>query len=355
MPLTHPQRLVAFMDRLKQKKKLSHKQVMRKRPSLPLKGSADMSATPSAAWVLRDIQASYGKDQLTLPLWQMKPPSPSYMLDEAVDGHFKLGNGSMRWYPGRITGVNADGTFTLTYLDGDVHPNKDPSEIRQTKNWKLSSARSSSRSEMSSIEGGSSLRDSFVTVNSDAIIQTIAISSSPFKAQAPSRKKSMNNTTPRLLGVVEHSEICTPPLDSSPQGSPPDGTSSESADDDSIKVVVSGVPLSPCLAPIAEMSCATDDFSRTNNFDDMTLSSAFNDKPAGSEIDKELDGSNSVRSNFSDISVQSADSNQSCQQTFAIPSVFDTPRQEMIIDGKITPCCAINISACCIVTPIKSL
>lgn len=318
---------------------------MRKRPSLPLKGSADMSATPSAASVLRDIQASYGKDQLTLPLWQMKPLSPSYMMEEAVDGHYKLGNGTMRWYPGRITGINSDGTYTLTYLDGDVHPNKEPSEIRQTKNWKLSSARTSSRSGVSSIEGGSSLRDSFVTVNSDIIIQSIALTSSPFKAQAPSRKKSMNNTTPRLLGVVEHSESCTPPLGTPPPDTPPAGTSSE-ADDDSTMVVVSGVPLSQCLAPIPEVSCTTDELSRTNNLDDITLPSAFNDKVAGSEIDR--DGSDSVKSNFSDISVQSADSNQSCQQTFAIPSVFDTPRQEMKIDGEdslLLSCAPLSVSA----------
>ena len=45
--------------------------------------------------------------------------------------------------------------------------------------------------------------------------------------------------------------------------------------------------------------------------------------------------SESAKSNFSDISVRSPDSNQSDKQTFEIPSVFDTPRREMRIDGKI--------------------
>ena len=265
-----------------------------------------MTPTPSAASVLRDIQASYGEGQLVLPLWQMKPPSV-HMIDDAVDGNFKLSNGTSRWYPGRITAVNGDGTYALTYLDGDVHLNKDASEIRQTKNCKLSSSRSS-RSGISSVEGGGSLRDSFITVNSDAPTQPMGLTS-PFKS-SHSRKKSMPTNTPRLLGVEEHSESCSPPI-----------VHVESRNDDSITLLVSGVVSS--LAPIAEATCTSDGVSPPILFSAKEI-----------EIDKDKEGLDSARSTFSDISVQSADSNQSCQQTFAIPSVFDTPRQELKLEGE---------------------
>ena len=134
--------------------------------------------------------------------------------------------------------------------------------------------------------------------------------------------------TPRLLGVVEHSESYTPPMVYVP-----------SRDDDSIRVLVSGVASSLPLTPIAEMTCNSDGVSRRSNvFDDVTPPVESNDAKL-IEVDNdgklvEREGLDSARSTFSDISVQSADSNQSCQQTFAIPSVFDTPRQELKLEGE---------------------
>ena len=32
----------------------------------------------------------------------------------------------MKWYPGKVGQVNADGTFTITYDDGDVEENVKP-------------------------------------------------------------------------------------------------------------------------------------------------------------------------------------------------------------------------------------
>jgi hypothetical protein len=197
--------------------------------------------------------------------------------------------------------------------------NKEASEIRQTKNWKLSSARSS-RSGISSLEGGGSLRDSFITVNSDVPPQPMSLSS-PFKS-THSRKKIMTTDTPRLLGVEEHSESYTPPM-----------VYVTSQDDDSIRVLVSGV--ASCLAPIAETSCTSDGVSSSSNvYDEATTPPVVPNNEKQTELDKEKEGLDSARSTFSDISVQSADSNQSCQQTFAIPSVFDTPRQELKLEGK---------------------
>ena len=94
-----------------------------------------------------------GKPSLILPLWNIKPAIPLYILDETVDGQYKLANGTTRWYPGRIIAVNPNGSYDIRYLDGDIHLNKDNSEIRMTKNWKLSSR--SSRTSFSSTDGNS--------------------------------------------------------------------------------------------------------------------------------------------------------------------------------------------------------
>ena len=65
-----------------------------------------------------------------------------YLLDDVVDGLWVLSNGTQRWYPGRITAVNSNGTYSVKYLDGDVHEEKKITEIRHSKNSKLSTARS---------------------------------------------------------------------------------------------------------------------------------------------------------------------------------------------------------------------
>ena len=93
---------------------------MRRRIAVPQRNGSisfdqnHLNATPSAAAVLRDIQASYGKPSFALPLWQIKPLAPVYVIDDLIDGQYKLGNGTVRWYPARITGVNADGINVVT-------------------------------------------------------------------------------------------------------------------------------------------------------------------------------------------------------------------------------------------------
>ena len=300
------------MDQLRLSKKVAQKQMMRKRASLPLKGSADMTSTPSAASTLREMQASHLDElgQLVFPLWPLKPQFPVYAVEDAVDGQHMLSNGTQRWYPGRITAAHSDGTYSLTYLDGDVHTNKDPSEIRPTKNSKLSSLRSS-RSGLSSNEGGS-LRNSFLTVNSDVLHLSAPPLHSPFKS-APARKRSMTNSTHRLLGVVEHSEGC----------STPPGRSMEGFRDTNCVLLLPQEAVRSQL-PITGMSTVTDD-TKATTFEERTITSTFNYRVQ--------DDTDSVKSNFSDISVHSVDSNESCEQTFEIQSVFDTPRQELKIDG----------------------
>ena len=105
--------------------------------------AADMSSTPSAAAALREIQANKGKLQLQLQLSNLRQQDPtSFLLDDVVDGLWILSNGTQRWYPGRINAVNSNGTYSVKYLDGDVHQEKIISEIRHSKNSKLSTSRS---------------------------------------------------------------------------------------------------------------------------------------------------------------------------------------------------------------------
>ena len=307
------QRLGVFVDQLRLSKKVAQKQMMRKRASLPLKGSADMTSIPCAASTLREMQASHLDEsgQIVFPLWPLKPQFPAFAVEDAVDGQHRLSNGTQRWYPGRITAVHSDGTYSLTYLDGDVHANKDSSEIRPTKNSKLSSLRSS-RSGLSSNEGGS-LRNSFLTVNSDVINLSAPPLHSPFKS-VPARKRSMTNSTHRLLGVVEHSEGCT---------TPPSRSLEDSRDSNCL--ILLPLEATRTSIPITGMSTVTDD-TKATTFEERTITSTFNYRVQ--------DDNDSVRSNFSDISVHSVDSNESCEQTFEIQSVFDTPRQELKIDGE---------------------
>lgn len=80
--------------------------------------------------------------RLQLQLSGIRQQEVAFLLEDTVDGMCVLPNGTQRWYPGRITAVNADGTYTVKFMDGDVHENKIACEIRHTKNSKLSSARS---------------------------------------------------------------------------------------------------------------------------------------------------------------------------------------------------------------------
>ena len=237
---------------------------MRKRLSLP-GGIAEVVQTPSAASVLRDIQASYLKPTLSLalPLWEIKPLQVLYVIDDAVDGQCRLANGTLRWYPGRVTAVNTNGTYSVQYLDGDIHTNKESNEIRLSKNVKLSSARSS-RTSMSSTEGNSqrdyitamynnnvninsninnnhsfstvtnsmtnsftnsmingnnnieSNNNSFTTIQSSHTESSPSVIKSPFKNNSITMRKrsfrceSSSLPSSRLIGVVEQPE--TPPF-----------------------------------------------------------------------------------------------------------------------------------------------
>lgn len=80
--------------------------------------------------------------RLQLQLSGIRQQDVIFLLEDTVDGMCVLPNGTHRWYPGRITAVNINGTYTVKFLDGDVHENKIACEIRHTKNSKLSSARS---------------------------------------------------------------------------------------------------------------------------------------------------------------------------------------------------------------------
>lgn len=101
---------------------------------------------PTASTMMKGMdgmkKSNHEKLRLQLQLSGIRQQDISFVLDDTVDGICILPNGTQRWYPGRISLVNSDGTYSVKFMDGDVHDNKVASEIRHTKNSKLSSARS---------------------------------------------------------------------------------------------------------------------------------------------------------------------------------------------------------------------
>jgi hypothetical protein len=67
---------------------------------------------------------------LQLSLSNIKQQALIFEVDDVVDGLVVLANGTQRWYPGRIALVNGNSTYSVKYLDGDIHENKIPAEIR---------------------------------------------------------------------------------------------------------------------------------------------------------------------------------------------------------------------------------
>ena len=101
---------------------------------------------PTASTLMKGMdglkKGNHEKLRLQLQLSGIRQQDISFVVDDTVDGMCILPNGTQRWYPGRISLVNFDGTYSVKFMDGDVHDNKIASEIRHTKNSKLSSARS---------------------------------------------------------------------------------------------------------------------------------------------------------------------------------------------------------------------
>lgn len=58
---------------------------------------------------------------------------PKFSVNDLVDGYCSTQNGSYRWFPGTVKGVNADRTYTIVYKDGDENKDKKESELRLSK------------------------------------------------------------------------------------------------------------------------------------------------------------------------------------------------------------------------------
>jgi hypothetical protein len=93
----------------------------------------------------QNVQVPVEKKELKLLLNDIKKKDSVFVIEDPVDGQCSLGNGAQRWYPGKISQANIDGTYTILYLDGDIHENKARNEIRHSKSISLSTARSTAR------------------------------------------------------------------------------------------------------------------------------------------------------------------------------------------------------------------
>lgn len=156
-----PQRLASFAERLRRGKRslaIFTKRVSRLSSEQPLSPNSqshshshphtrsNSNSTSNSIPLPRNAESfntsSRAKLQLQLQLSNIRQQDALFSVGDAVDGLWILGNGTQRWYPGRISLVGADGTYSVEYMDGDVHEGKHFSEIRHSKNSKLSTARS---------------------------------------------------------------------------------------------------------------------------------------------------------------------------------------------------------------------
>ena len=368
--------------------------------------TGDTVASLSPAAVLRDIQAINGK--LKLQLSHIKHQDATFVLDDVVDGLWVLANGTQRWYPGRISVVNLDGTYSVKYLDGDVHENKTCAEIRHSKNSKLNTGRSvrnlhSARSVTdTSRERSREKCDSPMRPHGTLSGATVVTSRNSSTDSTPSpyfsfshssdfqaaeggfetvgrmsgfqRKPSFRSisNTPRLSGVLENSSARArgdsragvPPLrpslldrvqqaaidtlDNSPV------SSQEGRTPFKLPSQISGSPstirsntksLRPGGSPVGlgESQEGTQPGDIGDSAEQARDEGEDEDEdgapiaPRGSETPRSapfLGQMTKPMSWKSDNSGFSGDSNESDGQTYAIPSVFPTPRSERRIDGE---------------------
>jgi hypothetical protein len=339
--------------------------------------------------------------RLQLQLSGIRQQEVAFLLEDTVDGMCVLPNGTHRWYPGRITAVNADGTYTIKFLDGDVHENKIACEIRHTKNSKLSSARSNRN--MHSSRDSHILSQSNQVTAREAVVESspkpsvmgfsnayIGMISNPASArnQGPESSGIMSFTnSPDTQGVDGHGQTnCLSNGDARPSlfrlpssrstiGTPHltglmEKTPSRTQLKDNVMVKSQGMnvgsityeggvaaqrTLTALLSASSMKKHYTDssvmilkstdieiDQSQGINIPGCTMPSAYfkqqelaNDQEVVSRRAPFLGQRPSHRKSWkSEDSRCSGDSYESDGQTFAIPSVFPTPRTERKADGE---------------------
>lgn len=135
----------------------------------------------------------------------------SYAVGDAVDGHCTLPNGSQRWFPGSITKVHSDGTYMVTFNDGDVRDKMDVSDIRHTK----IRTRPNSRASVSSAKvvhaqdsraSESSESDVLKALNSSSPRITGSHASGPASAFNPNRRRSSASNYTEHYGSISKSD-----------------------------------------------------------------------------------------------------------------------------------------------------
>ncbi len=77
------------------------------------------------------------------------PTTISYDVNEMVEALYVLPNGSKRWYSGTVTAINSDGTYHITYSDGDQEPDKPITMIRKPKLVETNILKTSSNTQVS--------------------------------------------------------------------------------------------------------------------------------------------------------------------------------------------------------------
>eukprot|EP01031_Cornospumella_fuschlensis_P034513 gene34513-41788_t len=60
-------------------------------------------------------------------------PKAAFRIGDEIDALYVLPNGTKRWFPGKVTGINEDLTFSILFDDGDIVPRQVAGDLRHTK------------------------------------------------------------------------------------------------------------------------------------------------------------------------------------------------------------------------------
>lgn len=64
-------------------------------------------------------------------------PKAAFQIGDDIDALYTLPNGTKRWFPGKVTGINEDLTFCILFDDGDIVPRQSAGDLRHTKKKRI--------------------------------------------------------------------------------------------------------------------------------------------------------------------------------------------------------------------------
>ena len=136
-----------------------------------------------------------------------------YQVNDSVDGLFTVTNGTQRWYPGKITAVNADGTYDITYNDGDREKSKHISAVRRSKTVVAdTSPRSAHKSVHTSDTQGTVKNSVYARASAKQLVSPTTDAHKAKHAGTPSLSFPLQPVTATFSSPYDHSQSFKMPL-----------------------------------------------------------------------------------------------------------------------------------------------